>query len=223
MLRRDAFLAKTEKVSLDLGVQQQTGLVNKLVHTVSGPGTLAISHYGGVYRISLAAGEEYQVNPRNLIMWEKNIQPTQQKQRLVPSPRSPLRRYDVIRNIADSPSLQPKLQYADAILKYARNLILGTPEFVKIKGPGAFYLASRVESFFKKKILMNALAAVNDSTSQLFEQSALFPQVSSEIVEQQTIQRKHPGYAQKSQDGIPSFYAEVGSKGKVSFTAYNKD
>lgn len=223
MLRRDAFLAKTEKVSLDLGVQQQTGLVNKLVHTVSGPGTLAISHYGGVYRISLAAGEEYQVNPRNLIMWEKNIQPTQQKQRLVPSPRSPLRRYDVIRNIADSPSLQPKLQYADAILKYARNLILGTPEFVKLKGPGDFYLASRVESRFEKSRLMNALAAVNDSTSQLFEQSALFPQVSSEIVEQQTIQRKHPGYAQKSQDGIPSFYAEVGSKGKVSFTAYNKD
>ncbi|KAI9247037.1 mitochondrial biogenesis AIM24-domain-containing protein [Sporodiniella umbellata] len=224
MLRRDAFLAKTEKVTLDLGIQQQTGLVNKLIHTVSGPGTLAISHYGGIYRISLAAGEEYQANPCNLVMWEKGLQPTQSKQRLVPSPRSPLRKYDVIRNIADSPSFQPKLQYANAIIKYARNLILGTPEFVRLKGPGDFYLASRIESRFERSRLMNALAAVNDSTSQLFEQSTLFPQAeTSHTIEQQTAERKHPGYAQKSQDGIPSFYAEVGPRGSVSFTVYNKE
>lgn len=40
------------------------GLANRLVHTVTGPGQLAITHYGGLYRLSLAAGEEYLVNPR---------------------------------------------------------------------------------------------------------------------------------------------------------------
>ncbi|KAG0747232.1 hypothetical protein G6F16_010931 [Rhizopus arrhizus] len=229
MLRRDAFLAKTEKVTLDLGVHhQQTGVVNKLVHTVSGPGTLAISHYGGIYRISLAAGEEYQANPRNLIMWDKSTNPTQPKinHRLVPSPRSQLRRYEVIRNIADSPSLQPKLQYANYIIHSIRNFILGTPDFVKLKGPGDFYLASRVEPRFEKSRLMNALAAVNDSTSQLFEQSNLFSSSDEQagLFQSESIKRKqHPGYAQKSHDGIPSFYAEVGPKGTVSFTAYNKE
>lgn len=84
-LRRDAFLAKTGKVSLEIGLQgvkgknavrssssflftvlivHAQGLSNKLVHTVSGPGTVAISHYGGLYRLSLGAGEEYLVNPR---------------------------------------------------------------------------------------------------------------------------------------------------------------
>lgn len=105
------------------------GLVNKLVHSVSGPGTLAISHYGGIYRISLAAGEEYKANPLNLIMWDKRTNPTQPQahSRLIPSPRSTLRKYEVIRNIVDSPSLQPKLQYANHVLLTLRNFILGTP------------------------------------------------------------------------------------------------
>ncbi|CEJ02124.1 hypothetical protein RMCBS344292_16140 [Rhizopus microsporus] len=156
MLRRDAFLAKTEKVTLDLGVNHdQSGLVNKLVHSVSGPGTLAISHYGGIYRISLAAGEEYKANPLNLIMWDKRTSPTQPQahSRLIPSPRSTLRKYEVIRNIVDSPSLQPKLQYANHVLLTLRNFILGTPEFVKLKGPGDFYLASRVEPRLEKSRL----------------------------------------------------------------------
>ncbi|CEJ02335.1 hypothetical protein RMCBS344292_16342 [Rhizopus microsporus] len=220
MLRRDAFLAKTEKVTLDLGVNHdQSGLVNKLVHSVSGPGTLAISHYGGIYRISLAAGEEYKANPLNLIMWDKRTNPTQPQahSRLIPSPRSTLRKYEVIRNIVDSPSLQPKLQYANHILLTLRNFILGTPEFVKLKGPGDFYLASRVEPRLEKSRLMNALAAVNDSTNQLFEQSSIFPAEEPERVLPTTLKRKHPGYAQKSEGGFPSYYAEVGPKGVVSF------
>ncbi|CEG66695.1 hypothetical protein RMATCC62417_03230 [Rhizopus microsporus] len=220
MLRRDAFLAKTEKVTLDLGVNHdQSGLVNKLVHSVSGPGTLAISHYGGIYRISLAAGEEYKANPLNLIMWDKRTSPTQPQahSRLIPSPRSTLRKYEVIRNIVDSPSLQPKLQYANHILLTLRNFILGTPEFVKLKGPGDFYLASRVEPRLEKSRLMNALAAVNDSTNQLFEQSSIFPAEEPERMLPTALKRKHPGYAQKSEGGFPSYYAEVGPKGVVSF------
>lgn len=108
--------------------------MNKLIHTVSGPGTLALSHYGGVYRISLAAGEEYQANPRNLIMWDKRTKPTRLHARhpVVPSPKSKLRKYEVIRNIVDSPSLQPKLQYLDSLSKSIRNLMLGAPVSVYI-------------------------------------------------------------------------------------------
>lgn len=104
-------------------------MLNKLIHSVSGPGTLALSHYGGIYRISLAAGEEYQANPRNLIMWDKRTKPTRLHARhpVVPSPKSKLRKYEVIRNIVDSPSLQPKLQYLDSLSKSIRNLMLGAP------------------------------------------------------------------------------------------------
>lgn len=103
--------------------------MNKLIHSVSGPGTLAISHYGGLYRVSLAAGEEYQANPRNLIMWDKRTNPTRlhATHPIVPSARSSLRKYEVVRNIVDSPSLQPKLQYLDSLSKSIRNLLVGAP------------------------------------------------------------------------------------------------
>lgn len=103
--------------------------MNKLIHTVSGPGTLAISHYGGLYRVSLAAGEEYQANPCNLVMWDKRTNPTKlhAAHPVVPSPRSKLRKYEVVRNIVDSPSLQPKLQYLDGLQKSIRNFLMGAP------------------------------------------------------------------------------------------------
>ncbi|KAI7884979.1 mitochondrial biogenesis AIM24-domain-containing protein [Mucor mucedo] len=225
ILRRDAFLAKTEKVTFDLGLNKDSvGLVNKLVHTVSGPGTLAISHYGGLYRISLAAGEEYQANPRNLIMWDKRTNPSRlhPAHPVVPSPRSKLRQYEVIRNIVDSPSLQPKLQYVDTLAKAMRNYLMGAPDFVKLKGPGDFYLTSRVQPRFEKSRLMNALAAANDSAAQLFEQSSIFPSVpESEFIDY--TKKKHPGYAQKSTDGFPSCYAVVGPKGAVAFTPATRE
>ncbi|KAF7724615.1 hypothetical protein EC973_000859 [Apophysomyces ossiformis] len=219
VLRRDAFLAKTEKVTMELGVDgikgKDTGLVNKLVHTVSGPGTIAISHYGGLYRLSLGAGEEYLANPRRTT--PSKLHP---KNPVVPSPRSPLRKYNVVKNIVDSPSLQPKLQYLDGMAKSLRNFVLGAPDFVRLRGPGDFYLASRVESGFEKSRLLNALAAVNDSATQLFEQSALFPAPVASAMEGPNAPKKgrHPGYAtEKSIDGRPTYYAEVGPKGVVTF------
>ncbi|KAI9320131.1 mitochondrial biogenesis AIM24-domain-containing protein, partial [Dichotomocladium elegans] len=229
-LRRDAFLAKTEKVTLSLGRDglrgKDMGLVNKLVHTVSGPGTIAITHYGGLYRLSLAAGEEYLVNPRNLIMWDVRTEPTKlhPANPLVPSPRSPLRRYAVVRNVADSPSLQPKLQYAASIVKALRNYVLGAPDFVRVKGPGDLFVASRVEPRFERARIMNALAATNDSLTQAFEPSALFPAAPAEQNFLYGTKKRsvHPsaGYATRtSVDGKPTFYAEVGPKGKVIFVA----
>ncbi|KAI9304590.1 mitochondrial biogenesis AIM24-domain-containing protein [Cunninghamella echinulata] len=236
VLRRDAFLAKTEKVTLDLGLEsvkgKHTGLANKLVHTVSGPGTIAISHYGGLYRLSLAAGEEYLVNPRNLIFWDKRTAPTRlhPSDPIVPSPRSPLRRYAVVRNIAESPSFQPKLQYINSVIKTLRNYVLGAPDFVKLKGPGDFYVTSRVQPQFEKSRLLNAMYAVNDSTSQLFEKSTIFPDPapndqfaitheSKGFLNSLSKKLNHPGYAEKSTDGKPSFFAEVGPDGKIHFVS----
>jgi hypothetical protein len=103
--------------------------LNRLVHQVSGPGTLAISHYGGIYRISLGAGEEYQANPAHLIMWDKRTEPTRlfPDHPLVPSPRSSLRQYTFIKNIVDSPSFQPKLQYMNRVSRSLRNFNMDTP------------------------------------------------------------------------------------------------
>ncbi|KAG0167113.1 hypothetical protein DFQ29_000634 [Apophysomyces sp. BC1021] len=219
VLRRDAFLAKTEKVTMELGLDgikgKDTGLVNKIVHTVSGPGTIAISHYGGLYRLSLGAGEEYLANPRRTT--PTKLHPTNP---VVPSPRSSWRKYAVVKNIVDSPSLQPKLQYLDGLTKSLRNFVLGAPDFVRLRGPGDFYLASRVQSGLERSRLMNALAAANDSATQLFEQSALFPAPAAPSLDEPNASKKgrHPGYAtEKSTNGWPSYYAEVGSKGVVVF------
>ncbi|KAI7853148.1 mitochondrial biogenesis AIM24-domain-containing protein [Circinella umbellata] len=227
-LRRDAFLAKTDKVTLDLGLNgvkgKDIGLINKLVHTVSGPGTIAISHYGGLYRLSLAAGEEYLVNPRNLVMWDVRTEPTKlhPANPLIPAPRSPLRKYAFVRNVADSPSMQPRLQKMNSIIKTLRNYVLGAPDFVRVKGPGDMFLASRVEPRFESARIMNALAAANDSLTQAFEPSALFPAAPAESYtpDYYSKRKHHPGYATgKSINGIPTYYAEVGAKGKVTFIA----
>ncbi|KAI8982487.1 mitochondrial biogenesis AIM24-domain-containing protein [Mycotypha africana] len=229
MLRRNAFLAKTEKVSLDLGLNmKETGITNKLIHTVSGPGTLAISHYGGIYRITLAAGEEYQANPLNLIMWDKRTNPTQlhSKKTIIPSPRSPLRQYDFFRHIVDSPSLQPKLQYLYNFSRAVRNFLLGTPDFVKLKGPGDFYIASRLQPRFERSRLTNALAAMTDSVLQKPEQftADIFPSAPVDVIENESlIKKKHREYAQKSTDGHPSYIAEIGPQGSVTFTTNVKN
>ncbi|CEP18426.1 hypothetical protein [Parasitella parasitica] len=209
IIRRDAFLANTEKVTFDSSVNHdETGLLNKLILTVSGPETLALSRYDGIHRISLAAVEEYQANPLDLIMWDKHTKPARLHARhsIVPSPKSKLRKFEVVRNIEDSPSLQPKLQYFNGFCKTFCHLILGAPDFVKLKGPGDFYLASR-----EKSRLLNA----NDSVSQLFEKSTeIFPAAPAEVAET-LIKKKHPGYAQESTNGLPSYYAEIGPKGTI--------
>lgn len=64
---------------------------------------------------------------------------------------------------------------------------------------------------------LNAIAAANDSASQLFEKSTeIFPAAPAEVIDPLT-KKKHPGYAQKSSNGRPSYYAEIGSKGTVEF------
>ncbi|KAI7868250.1 mitochondrial biogenesis AIM24-domain-containing protein [Spinellus fusiger] len=225
-LRRDAFLAKTEKVTLSLGMEKSQGrtlgLSSAVMHTVTGPGTLAITHYGGLYRFSLSAGEEYLANPRNLVLWERRTSPVQchPAPRLIPSPHSPLRKYTLVRHVAESPSFQAKLQTLRKMTQSVRAFVMGTPDFVRLKGPGDFYVASRVESRWEKSRLMNALAAVNNSAAQLFEHSTTFPHLKETLVHQSKAVSPHPGYAtHKTAPGEVTYYAQVvGSEKKVVFT-----
>jgi hypothetical protein len=65
------------------------------------------------------------------------------------------------------------------------------------------------------------LAATTDSASQLFERSTeIFPPGPPEPVDQ-FVTKKHPGYAQKSTEGRPSYYAQVGPKGTIEFIPTN--
>jgi hypothetical protein len=66
---------------------------------------------------------------------------------------------------------------------------------------------------------MNALAAANDSATQMFENAAIFPPgAEPEPFVPAPKKGKHPGYAQVSTNGQPSFYAQVGPNG-VSFVS----
>lgn len=70
---------------------------------------------------------------------------------------------------------------------------------------------------------LNAIAAANDSASQLFEKSTeIFPTAPAEVADS-LVKKKHPGYAQKSSDGLPSYYAEIGSKGTIEFVPANQN
>jgi hypothetical protein len=62
-------------------------------------------------------------------MWDKRTNPSRLHpiHPIVPSPRSKFRRYEVVRNIVDSPSLQPKLQYIDSLSRSLRNFLMGAP------------------------------------------------------------------------------------------------
>lgn len=69
---------------------------------------------------------------------------------------------------------------------------------------------------------MNSLMAGNDSLTQAFEQSALFPTASADTVQFQgdrgkLFSRQVQYAVGKSVNGKPTYYAEVGPKGRVTF------
>ncbi|KAG2179112.1 hypothetical protein INT43_001962 [Umbelopsis isabellina] len=220
-MRRDTFLAKTSRVSVDLGFGgikgKETGLVQRIAHKVRGPGTIAISHYGGLYRVVLDEGEEYLANPSHLVAWDTRTEPTKlyTEKRTIPSPRSRLRRYHVFRNIVDSPSMQNSLQFWDSVFKHTRNWILGAPDFVRLKGPGDFYLSSRVEPRYVRSKLLNAITQADDSVDQAMTKASIFPTALAPAKEPT---KPRFGYAtEKSKDGAITYYASIDNKGQVSF------
>ncbi|KAF9549346.1 hypothetical protein EC957_004260 [Mortierella hygrophila] len=142
-IRRDAFLARSPRVILQLGLAKAgLGVTNFFAHRVTGRGTLAIASYGGIYRLVLAPKEEYLVNPRHLIAWEAGSSPT--ASRLAIDPTHLAEPESRSSKILSNPYVATTLNIASRLGERLGNVLFGKQEFVRLQGPGDFYLCSRV-------------------------------------------------------------------------------
>ncbi|KAF9334185.1 hypothetical protein BG006_002599 [Podila minutissima] len=142
-VRRDAFLARSPRVILQLGLAKAgLGVTNFFAHRVTGRGTLAIASYGGIYRLVLAPKEEYLVNPRHLIAWEAGSSPA--ATRLALDPTGTAEPETRTSKILSNPYVASTLNVASRVGERLGNVLFGKQEFVRLQGPGDFYLCSRV-------------------------------------------------------------------------------
>ncbi|KAG0363276.1 hypothetical protein BGZ54_008227 [Gamsiella multidivaricata] len=159
-IRRDAFLARSPRVILQLGLAKAgLGVTNFFAHRVTGRGTLAIASYGGIYRLVLAPNEEYLVNPRHLIAWEAGSSPAATRLAIDPSQEAePEARSS---KILSNPYVASTLNIASRVAERVGNVMFGKQEFVRLQGPGDFYLCSRIRPSTE------VLKQVTSSTSKL--------------------------------------------------------
>ncbi|KAF9151934.1 hypothetical protein BG015_006020 [Linnemannia schmuckeri] len=142
-IRRDAFLARSPRVILQLGLAKAgLGVTNFFAHRVTGRGMLAIASYGGIYRLVLAPKEEYLVNPRHLIAWEAGSSPA--ASRLAIDPTHLAEPESRSSKILSNPYVASTLNIASRLGERLANVLFGKQEFVRLQGPGDFYLCSRV-------------------------------------------------------------------------------
>ncbi|KAF9355437.1 hypothetical protein BGX26_006512 [Mortierella sp. AD094] len=159
-IRRDAFLARSPRVILQLGLAKAgLGVTNFFAHRVTGRGTLAIASYGGIYRLVLAPNEEYLVNPRHLIAWEAGSSPSASRLAIDPTHQAePETRSS---KILSNPYVASTLNIASRAAERVGNVLFGKQEFVRLQGPGDFYLCSRVRPSTE------VLKQITSSTSKL--------------------------------------------------------
>ncbi|KAI8356816.1 mitochondrial biogenesis AIM24-domain-containing protein [Mortierella sp. GBAus27b] len=193
-IRRDAFLARSPRVILQLGLAKAgLGVTNFFAHRVTGRGTLAIASYGGIYRLVLAPEEEYLVNPRHLIAWEAGASPAASRLAIDPSAQAePESRSS---KILSNPYVASTLNVASRAAERLGNVLFGKQEFVRLKGPGDFYLCSRVRPSTE------ILKQITSSTSKL---PVIFPAPVAPAPPKPTTP--------------PNTFATVTRDGQVSFT-----
>ncbi|KAF9304512.1 hypothetical protein BGZ74_001355 [Mortierella antarctica] len=142
-VRRDAFLARSPRVILQLGLAKAgLGVTNFFAHRVTGRGTLAIASYGGIYRLVLAPKEEYLVNPRHLIAWEAGSSPA--ATRLALDPTGTAEPETRTSKILSNPYVASTLNVVSRVGERLGIVLFGKQEFVRLQGPGDFYLCSRI-------------------------------------------------------------------------------
>jgi hypothetical protein len=76
VLGRAAFLARSPNVQISTRLRFGGVGVTQLV--AHGKGSLAVSAYGGVFRLVLNPGEEYYADPRFLVAWDAGMDPLPQ-------------------------------------------------------------------------------------------------------------------------------------------------
>jgi len=105
-----------------------------------GVGEIAISKYGGLFRLSLGEGDIYYVNPSRLVAWHST---------LAPKPANvETRDYEIV---TDDTQSQPRFSIIRSLISWLRNIkafFSAKDQFWKITGPGDVYLCSRIEPTF---------------------------------------------------------------------------
>nr|CAG8562898.1 15639_t:CDS:2 [Entrophospora candida] len=114
-VRKNAFLARGPRVSINIGHIRGMGALNAFAYRVTGRGTLVISNYGTIHKLVLNPDDDY------------------------------LASSSFLDSIKSSPTIRPMLNRICKFSVATRKWAFGGPEFLKLTGPGDFYLSSRIE------------------------------------------------------------------------------
>ncbi|KAF9973859.1 hypothetical protein BGZ73_002850 [Actinomortierella ambigua] len=194
-VRRDAFLARSPRIILQLGIAKAGfGVTNFFAHRVTGRGTLAVASYGGIYRLVLDDKEEYLVNPRHLIAWEAGTSPAATRLALDPTQTAEPEKRES--KILSNPYVASTLNVAARVTERVGNVLFGKQEFIRLQGPGDFYLCSRIRPNTE---------AIKQITSSVGNLPVVFPAPAAPA-------------APAKIPGPPHAYATVTKDGQVSFS-----
>ncbi|CAI2177325.1 10594_t:CDS:2 [Funneliformis geosporum] len=215
-VRKGAFLARGPRVTVNIGRIYGMGSLNAFANRVTGRGTLVISNYGSIHRLILNPGDAYFVNSKHLLAWNSQTKPiispplitssSVDKNRLIRNVTAKLseKTNELFDTIFSSPSVKPTLERLKRASVRTRRWAFGGPEYLKLTGPGDFYLSSRISP---------VLGGFKSLTSPSIEEIVAVDPIHLETQNDHNI-RQSPPY-------IPLMsYAVVASDGTVSFIKY---
>ncbi|KAJ3363288.1 hypothetical protein GGF32_004555 [Allomyces javanicus] len=170
-IRRHSYLASTTGISLNMRLSgftmsADTGIVH---YRASGKGKLAITTYGGLYRLVLTSGEVYRVSPKHLIAWNTSMIPEPvnadqviPEEMLAASAKTdatgttvavttpseeaesgPARAWTVVKDMSRD-AMSSFRGIGQGVRSRIKYWALGQEELVELTGPGDVYIASRI-------------------------------------------------------------------------------
>ncbi|CAG8593615.1 4341_t:CDS:2 [Funneliformis mosseae] len=218
-VRKGAFLARGPRVTVNIGRIYGMGSLNAFANRVTGRGTLVISNYGSIHRLILNPGDAYFVNAKHLLAWNSQTKPivspplitssSVDKNRLIRNVTAKLseKTNELFDTIFSSPSVKPTLDRLKRASVRTRRWAFGGPEYLKLTGPGDFYLSSRISP---------VLGGFKSLTSPSIEEIVAADPIQWETQNDHEI-RQSPPY-------IPLMsYAVVANDGTVSFIKHHRD
>ncbi|KAJ3374184.1 hypothetical protein GGF31_008401 [Allomyces arbusculus] len=172
-IRRHSYLASTAGISLNmrlsgLTMSADTGIVH---YRASGKGKMAVTTYGGLYRLVLTSGEVYRVSPKHLIAWNTSMIPEPvNADQVIPEEMlaastaktdatgtsvtvttssaeaeesGPARAWTVVKDMARD-AMSSFRGIGQGVRSRIKYWALGQEELVELTGPGDVYIASRI-------------------------------------------------------------------------------
>ncbi|CAJ0751995.1 20099_t:CDS:2 [Entrophospora sp. SA101] len=207
-VRKNAFLARGPRVSINIGHIRGMGALNAFAYRVTGRGTLVISNYGTIHKLVLNPDDDYLVNAKYLVAWNSKTYPivsnslikssSIQRNKLVNriSQKISETSSSFLDSIKSSPTIRPMLNRICKFSVATRKWAFGGPEFLKLTGPGDFYLSSRIEPVLGASPSIEEIVAADPMNSH----------------------NKKPSSSLSSPPYLPSMsYAIVSNDGGISF------